>query len=61
MYTEEKNVLIVAPPGSGKTTVIINRVAHLIKDKGISPDNMIVITFTKAAASNMKERYMKLS
>lgn len=61
VYTEDENVLIVAPPGSGKTTVIINRVAHIINDRGISPDNMVVITFTKAAASNMKERYMKLT
>lgn len=60
VYTEDNNVLIVAPPGSGKTTVTINRVAYLINDKGINPDNIIVITFTKAAASNMKERYMKL-
>lgn len=60
VYTEDNNVLIVAPPGSGKTTVTINRVAYLINDKGVNPDNIIVITFTKAAASNMKERYMKL-
>jgi Superfamily I DNA and RNA helicases len=61
VYTEDKNVLIVAPPGSGKTTVTINRVAYLINDKGVNPDNMIVITFTKAAAVNMKERYVKLT
>jgi DNA helicase II / ATP-dependent DNA helicase PcrA len=61
VYTEDKNVLIVAPPGSGKTTVTINRVANLINNNGVNPDNMIVITFTKAAASNMKERYMKLT
>jgi DNA helicase-2/ATP-dependent DNA helicase PcrA len=61
VYTEDNNVLIVAPPGSGKTTVTINRVAYLINHKGINPDNMIVITFTKAAASNMKERYLKLT
>lgn len=57
---EEKNVLIVAAPGSGKTTTIINRVAFLQK-KGVSRDNIIVITFTKAAASNMKEKYKKLT
>lgn len=60
VYTEDRNVLIVAPPGSGKTTVTINRVAHLINN-GVNPDNIIVITFTKAAATNMKERYRKLS
>ncbi|MBC2580114.1 ATP-dependent helicase [Clostridium sp. DJ247] len=61
VYTKEKNVLIVAPPGSGKTTVIMNRTAHLIKNCAINPDNMIIMTFTKAAAMNMKQRYMKLS
>lgn len=56
----EKNVLVVAAPGSGKTLVIINRTAYLIKNKGIEPKNIIVITFTKAAAKNMKERYIKI-
>lgn len=61
VYSEEKNVLVVAPPGSGKTTVTINKVAHLINNKGVSADNIVVITFTKAAAVNMKERYIKLT
>jgi DNA helicase-2/ATP-dependent DNA helicase PcrA len=54
---EEKNTLIVAAPGSGKTTVIINKVNYLVEDKKISNGNIIVITFTKAAAQNMKRRY----
>lgn len=45
---------------SGKTTVIINRVLHLIKDRGVSYKNIIVITFTRAAAENMKDRFIKL-
>jgi len=55
---EEKNVLIVAAPGSGKTTVIINRVNYLVKHKRVANGNIIVITFTKAAAKNMKNRYV---
>lgn len=55
------NTLVVAPPGSGKTTVIINRVVHLIEDLKINPNNILVITFTRAAAMNMKERYKKIS
>lgn len=55
---EEKNVLIVAAPGSGKTTVIINRVDYLVKHKRVANGNIIVITFTKAAAQNMKNRYI---
>lgn len=61
VYSDEKNVLVVAPPGSGKTTVIINRAAHLIRDRKVNPDNMVVITFTRAAAMNMKNRYLQLT
>lgn len=61
VYTNEENVLVVAPPGSGKTTVIINRTVHLIRNKKVNPDNMVVITFTRAAALNMKSRYLKLT
>ena len=56
---EEKNALIVAAPGSGKTTVIINKVNHLVENKKVSNGNIIVITFTKAAAQNMKKRYAR--
>lgn len=59
--TEEKNLLIAAAPGSGKTSVIINRVNYLANIKGVNTYNIIVITFTKAAAINMKERYMTLN
>ncbi|WP_160693006.1 ATP-dependent helicase [Clostridium sp. C2-6-12] len=57
---EERNTLIVAAPGSGKTTVIINKVNHLIEKKKVSNGNIIVITFTKAAAQNMKNRYIQM-
>lgn len=56
--TEFKNVVICAPPGSGKTTVIINRVNYLINVKNINPKNILVITFTRASAMDMKRRYM---
>ncbi len=54
---KERNILVVAAPGSGKTTVIINRINYLVKELNIHNKNIIVITFTKAAALNMKERY----
>lgn len=60
IHTEESRVLVVAAPGSGKTTVIVNRVYYLMKQKNVSADNIIVITFTRAAAENMKERFKKL-
>lgn len=57
--SEDRNALVIAAPGSGKTTTIINRVSFLIKEKRINPDNIIVITFTRAAAMNMKERFLR--
>ena len=60
VYIKEKNVLVVASPGSGKTTVIITRVNHLIEDLKINEGNIIVITFTRAAADNMRNRYKSI-
>ncbi|MDO4534994.1 MAG: ATP-dependent helicase [Clostridium perfringens] len=54
-----KSTLVVAPPGSGKTTVILGKVNYLIEKEGVSFKNILVITFTKAAAKNMEERYKK--
>jgi len=59
--SNSENTLIVAAPGSGKTTVIINRIIHLIKNLKINSENIVVITFTRIAAENMKNRYLKLS
>ncbi|WP_368487616.1 ATP-dependent helicase [Clostridium sp. BJN0013] len=58
--TDLKNVVICAPPGSGKTTVIINRIRYLITEKNIDPKNIVVITFTRASALDMKYRYMSM-
>lgn len=52
-------MLVLAGPGSGKTTVITKRVENLIRH-GINPVNILVITFTKAAANEMKERFYRL-
>lgn len=53
-------LLVVAGPGSGKTTVVINRVANLVKNN-VKPENILVITFTKQAAKEMEERYISLT
>ena len=58
VHIEDKNVLVVAAPGSGKTTVIINRVNYLIENRKVKIGNIIVLTFTRAAAENMKKRYI---
>lgn len=53
-------MLVLAGPGSGKTSVITNRTKTLIEEYGISPREILVITFTKAAATEMKERFIKM-
>lgn len=54
-------MLVTAGPGSGKTTVITYRIYYLIHSLGISPEQILVITFTKAAAKQMHERFISLS
>lgn len=53
-------MLVLAGPGSGKTTVITHRTRYLIEQGGIRPEHILVITFTKAAASEMKLRFQVL-
>ena len=54
-------MMVLAGPGSGKTLVITRRVQYLIEQYHIPPSNILVITFTRAAARQMRERFEKLT
>lgn len=51
-----KNILVAAAAGSGKTAVLVERIKRLILEEGCSIDKMLIVTFTNAAASEMKEK-----
>ena len=56
----EGSVLLLAVPGSGKTTVLVTRLGHMIINRGKDPRNMLAITFNKNAAIEMRNRFNKV-
>lgn len=52
-------MMVLAGPGSGKTTVLVNRVLYLTEELKIPEKNILVITFTRASAKEMEERYLR--
>src|SRR5690606_6157229 len=54
--TLEGPVLVVAGPGSGKTELLSLRVANILRQKDVAPGNVLCLTFTEAAATNMRQR-----
>ena len=57
--TRDKNILVSAAAGSGKTAVLVERIKQLIIKDKTSLDEFLIVTFTKAAASEMKEKLLK--
>lgn len=61
VFHKDGPCLVLAGPGSGKTAVITKRTEYLITKCGVSPQNILVVTFTKAAAKEMRKRFEQMT
>lgn len=59
VLSKAKDLLCVAGAGTGKTTVLTKRIIHLVKNKGIPPQKILAITFTKKAKEHMQNKLVK--
>lgn len=53
-------MMVLAGPGAGKTAVITNRIKNLVEQKGVREEDILVVTFSKAAAIEMQDRYLSI-
>ena len=60
LLEQNKNQLVSAGAGSGKTTVMIEKLSNMIINEGVNVENLLVVTFTVLAAAEMKERLAEL-
>ena len=58
IYEKENNILVAAAAGSGKTAVLVERIINKVINDNIDIDKLLVVTFTNAAASEMRERIL---
>ena len=59
IYEKDSNILVAAAAGSGKTAVLVERIIHKIIDEKVDIDRLLVVTFTNAAAAEMRERVLE--
>lgn len=59
VYSDANKIVCLAGAGAGKTFSMLARIEHIIKDLHVNPKSILVLTFTRAAALNMKQRYIK--
>ncbi|MGI5959038.1 MAG: ATP-dependent helicase [Massiliimalia sp.] len=53
-------ILLLAVPGSGKTTVLVSRIAYLMKERQVPPQEILTLTFSRESAKDMKRRFERL-
>ena len=58
IYEKNSNILVAAAAGSGKTAVLVERIINKIINEKVDIDKLLVVTFTNAAASEMRERVL---
>lgn len=61
IHHKDGPMMVLAGPGAGKTFVIASRVKYLIEKCGVEPEKILVVTFSKAAASEMRERFERMT
>lgn len=57
IQTIDGQLIVIACPGSGKTTTMLRRIRYMIEEKHISPEHILMLTFSNAAAREMRSRY----
>ena len=60
VQTLDGPVLLLAVPGSGKTTVLVSRIGYMVLDQGIPPQSILTMTYTVSAAQDMRQRFATL-
>ena len=56
----DRPVLLLAVPGSGKTTVLVTRLGYMLYAKGIRPERILTMTYTVSATRDMRERFASM-